>query len=97
MVEWLQSSLPALLQVILIDVVLPGDNAIIDGLAASPVAPELRRRVIFWGIVGAVALRIAFAALAWAHLKGLPANVPEATGAQGPRVLGSYTPGTLRT
>ncbi len=35
----------------------------------------------------------AFALLAWAHLKGIPANVPEATGSQGPRVLGSWTPG----
>jgi anhydro-N-acetylmuramic acid kinase len=40
---------------------------------------------------------IAFATLAWAHVKGIPANVPEATGAQGPRVLGSYTPGKLGT
>lgn len=36
---------------------------------------------------------VAFAALAWAHVRGVPANVPEATGAAGPRVLGSYTPG----
>ena len=36
---------------------------------------------------------VAFAALAWAHARGLPGNVTEATGAQGPRVLGSYTPG----
>jgi anhydro-N-acetylmuramic acid kinase len=36
---------------------------------------------------------LAFAALAWAHLKRIPANVPAATGAAGPRVLGSYTPG----
>ena len=36
---------------------------------------------------------VAFAALAWAHLKGITGNVPEATGAQGPRVLGSFTPG----
>jgi len=36
---------------------------------------------------------VAFALLAWAHLRGIPANVPEATGAAGPRVLGSYTPG----
>lgn len=36
---------------------------------------------------------VAFAALAWAHVNGKPGNVPEATGAQGPRVLGSYTPG----
>jgi anhydro-N-acetylmuramic acid kinase len=36
---------------------------------------------------------VAFALLAWAHLKGIPANVPSATGAAGPRVLGSLTPG----
>jgi anhydro-N-acetylmuramic acid kinase len=35
----------------------------------------------------------AFALLAWAHVSGLPANVPEATGSTGPRVLGSWTPG----
>jgi YjbE family integral membrane protein len=64
MIEWLQSNLPALLQIIMIDVVLAGDNAVIVGLAASRVAPELRGRVIFWGIAGAVALRIAFAAVA---------------------------------
>lgn len=34
-----------------------------------------------------------FALLAWAHLKGIPANVPEATGSKGLRVLGSWTPG----
>jgi anhydro-N-acetylmuramic acid kinase len=36
---------------------------------------------------------VAFAVLAWAHLRGIPANVPTATGAAGPRVLGSFTPG----
>lgn len=36
---------------------------------------------------------LAFAILAWAHVKGIPANAPAATGAAGPRVLGSYTPG----
>jgi len=46
------------------DVVLAGDNAVIVGLAASRVAPELRQRVILWGIAGAVGLRIIFAALA---------------------------------
>jgi YjbE family integral membrane protein len=50
-----------LLQVIFIDLVLAGDNAIVVGLAASRVAPEMRSRVIFWGIAGAVVLRIAFA------------------------------------
>lgn len=39
---------------------------------------------------------VAFAALAWAHLKGVPGNIPEATGAEGPRVLGSLTPGRMR-
>ena len=36
---------------------------------------------------------VAFALLAWAHLHGIAANVPAATGAAGPRVLGSLTPG----
>ena len=34
-----------------------------------------------------------FAVLAWAHLRGLPANSPASTGASGRRVLGSLTPG----
>ena len=55
--------LAALLQVIVIDLVLAGDNAIVVGLAASRVEPHLRARVIFWGIAGAVVLRIAFAAV----------------------------------
>lgn len=37
---------------------------------------------------------VAFAALAWAFAHGVPGNIPEATGAVGPRVLGSYTPGS---
>ena len=56
----LQEQFIALLQIIAIDVVLAGDNAIIVGLAASRVAPEMRARVIYWGIAGAVVLRIAF-------------------------------------
>jgi len=59
----LHSELVALLQIIVIDVVLAGDNAIVVGMAASRVAPDLRARVIFWGIVGAVLLRIGFAAI----------------------------------
>lgn len=35
---------------------------------------------------------LAFAALAWAYARGIPANLPEATGASGARVLGSFTP-----
>lgn len=61
--EALYPQLMALAQIIMIDVVLAGDNAIVVGLAASRVAPELRARVIFWGIAGAVVLRIGFAAI----------------------------------
>ena len=63
MLEWLQLNLAALLNVILIDVVLAGDNAIVVGLAASRVAPDIRRKVIFWGITGSVLLRILFAGI----------------------------------
>ena len=63
MIDWLELNLIALINVIVIDVVLAGDNAIIVGLAASRVAPEIRARVIFWGMAGAVILRIAFAAV----------------------------------
>ncbi len=61
--DWFAANGVALFNVILIDVVLAGDNAIIVGLAASQVAPEMRKRVIFWGIAGAVILRILFAAV----------------------------------
>ena len=54
----------ALGQIIFIDLVLAGDNAIVVGLAASRVSPELRARVIFWGMAGAVILRVTFAAVA---------------------------------
>ncbi|MBO0764968.1 MAG: TerC family protein [Hyphomicrobiaceae bacterium] len=63
MIDWLTQNLVALVNVIIIDVVLAGDNAIIVGLAASRVAPGMRRGVIFWGMVGAVVLRVAFAAI----------------------------------
>ena len=45
-------------QIILIDLVLAGDNAIIIGMVASKFPPEERKKVIFWGIGGAVILRI---------------------------------------
>jgi YjbE family integral membrane protein len=50
-------------QVIFIDLVLAGDNAIVVGMVAAGVAPELRRRVICGGIAMAVILRIMFAAV----------------------------------
>ena len=47
-----------LTQIILIDLVLAGDNAIIIGMVASKFPPEQRKKIIFWGISGAVILRI---------------------------------------
>ncbi len=62
MFNWISpEELAALWQVLVIDLVLAGDNAIVVGLAAASVAPELRRKVIVLGIGVAVVMRIAFA------------------------------------
>jgi YjbE family integral membrane protein len=53
----------ALLQVILIDIVLAGDNAVVIGMAASRVPKQDRRKVIFWGLFAAVAIRVALATI----------------------------------
>ena len=55
------SQLGALLSVVVIDVVLAGDNAIVVGMAASSLPAEQRRRVIILGIAAATVLRIVFA------------------------------------
>ena len=47
-----------LTQIIFIDLVLAGDNAIIIGMVASKFPPDQRKKVIFWGIGGAIILRI---------------------------------------
>ena len=47
-----------LTQIIFIDLVLAGDNAIIIGMVASKFPLEQRKKIIFWGIGGAVVLRI---------------------------------------
>ena len=46
------------IQIFLIDLVLAGDNAIIIGMVASQFPAEQRKKIIFWGISGAVVLRI---------------------------------------
>ena len=46
------------IQIVLIDLVLAGDNAIIIGMVASQFPAEQRKKIIFWGISGAVILRI---------------------------------------
>ena len=54
----------ALLQVVMIDLVLAGDNAIVIGLAAAGLPPDQRRRAILVGILAATVLRILFAGVA---------------------------------
>ncbi len=51
-------------EIILIDLVLAGDNAIIIGMVASQFKDDLRKKIIFWGIGAAVILRIAFTLIA---------------------------------
>ena len=53
----------ALVQVVLIDLVMSGDNAIIIGMAVAGLPKQNRTKIIFWGVAGATVLRILFAAL----------------------------------
>ena len=46
------------IQIVLIDLVLAGDNAIIKGMVASQFPADQRKKIIFWGIGGAIVLRI---------------------------------------
>ena len=55
--------LVALGQVLLIDIVLAGDNAIVVGMAAAGLPADQRRKAILWGIGAATVMRIAFAAI----------------------------------
>ena len=47
-------------QIVFIDLVLAGDNAIIIGMVASQFKDEIRKKIIFWGIAAAIVLRILF-------------------------------------
>ena len=51
-------------QIVFIDLVLAGDNAIIIGMVASQFPTEQRKKIIFWGIGAAVVLRIIFTLIA---------------------------------
>jgi len=59
----------ALAQVLMIDIVLAGDNAVVIGMAAAKVPSALRSKVIFWGLVAAVGLRVVLAILAVSLMK----------------------------
>ncbi len=51
-------------QIIFADIILSGDNALVIGMAACGLSPELRKKAIFYGMVMAAGLRIVFAAAA---------------------------------
>lgn len=57
------ASLSALLAIILIDLVLAGDNALIIGLVARNLPKDTQKKVILWGTFGAIAIRAAMAVL----------------------------------
>lgn len=48
----------AVLQIIIIDIMLGGDNAVVIALACRKLPPEQRKKGIFWGVVGAIGLRV---------------------------------------
>ena len=58
-------------QIIIADIVLSGDNALIIGMAAAGLAPELRKKAILYGMVVAAVLRVVFAVIA-TKLLGIP-------------------------
>ncbi len=58
-------------KIIIADIVLSGDNALIIGMAAAGLAPELRKKAILFGMVVAAVLRVVFALVA-TYLLGVP-------------------------
>lgn len=58
-----QATVSAFIQVVLIDLVMSGDNAIIIGMAVAGLPAENRTKIIFWGVAGATVMRLAFAAV----------------------------------
>lgn len=60
------SGLMAIVTIILIDLVLAGDNALVIGMAAAKLPPHLKRKAIMWGTVGAIGVRVVcIAAITW--------------------------------
>ncbi|MSR22913.1 MAG: anhydro-N-acetylmuramic acid kinase [Gemmatimonadetes bacterium] len=82
------------------EVVLTGGGAknpsLVSGLASALAPIPVRTGATALGMDPDAREAAAFALLAWAHLRGIPANLPQVTGARGPRVLGSFTPGPTR-
>ena len=63
----------AILQIIIIDILLAGDNAIVIGMAAKNLPENLRKRAIFWGTAGAIGLRLIMAILLIEAIENIPA------------------------
>lgn len=70
------------------------ENPVLMQWLGAELAPVPVHHGSVLGIDPAAKEAIAFAVLAWAHLTGRPGSLPEVTGAAGPRVLGSVTPGS---
>ena len=51
-------------QIVFADIIMSGDNALIIGMAAAGLPPELRKKAIFWGMAMAAGLRVFFAVIA---------------------------------
>jgi predicted tellurium resistance membrane protein TerC len=65
----------ALMAIVVIDLVLAGDNAIVIALAARALPPDLQKRAIVWGAVGAIVVRsVMTLALVW--LLKIPGLMP---------------------
>jgi YjbE family integral membrane protein len=72
MMEWLMNlEWDAIIQIIIIDILLGGDNAVIIALACRNLSPKHRRQGIIWGAAGAIILRVILITVAVALL-----NVP---------------------
>ncbi len=66
------AGLIAIAQIILIDILLAGDNAIVIGMAARNLPPALQKKAIFWGTFGAIAIRLIMALLFVEALNTIP-------------------------
>ena len=63
----------AMLQIIVIDILLAGDNAIVIGMAARNLPAHLQKKAIFWGTAGAIIIRLIMAFLFVEALNNIPA------------------------
>jgi YjbE family integral membrane protein len=68
----LPSFIGATIEIAAVNLLLCGDNAVLIALACRPLTPELRQRVLLFGLVGAIALRFGLAGLVSAALPSLP-------------------------